>query len=68
MASDTHSRDEAGALMTPADLADYVGIPITTLYQWRYRRVGPKSIRVGRHLRYRRSDVDSWLDNRSTVE
>lgn len=66
--TDTHPQAGAAALMTPAELADYVSIPVGTLYQWRSRKVGPKGIRVGRHLRYRRSDVDSWLDNRTTVE
>ena len=48
-------------LLSAADLADELGVPLSTLYGWRYRGVGPASIRVGRLLRYRRSDVDAWL-------
>lgn len=51
--------------MTTADVADYLRVPIATLYGWRYRGEGPLAIRVGRHLRYRRADVDAWLDSQA---
>ncbi|MBA2313183.1 MAG: helix-turn-helix domain-containing protein [Actinobacteria bacterium] len=37
-------------------------IPKTTLYGWRHKGKGPRSHRVGKHLRYRWSDVLEWLD------
>lgn len=49
-------------LMSTEDLARYLGIPINTLYQWRHKGEGPRAIRVGRHLRFRRADVDAWLE------
>ncbi len=52
-------------LMNITDLAAYLDLPEATLYQWRYRREGPPSIKVGRHIRYRRSDVDAWLDSKT---
>ena len=48
-------------LLTVQELADYLAVPVATLYQWRYRRDGPPGFRVGRHLRYRTSDVEDWL-------
>ncbi|MDP9459334.1 MAG: helix-turn-helix domain-containing protein [Actinomycetota bacterium] len=51
----------ADPLMTTEDLADYVKVPVATVYQWNYRKTGPTAIRVGRHLRYRKSAVDAWL-------
>jgi len=27
-----------------------------------HKGIGPRGLRVGRHLRYRRQDIDSWLD------
>lgn len=48
-------------LMTTEDLADYVKVPVATVYQWNYRKTGPAAIRVGRHLRFRKSTVDAWL-------
>lgn len=50
-------------LLTIKEVADYLGVPVTTLYQWRYRGKGPPGLRVGRHVRYRRSDVDDWVEN-----
>lgn len=52
-------------LMTVQELADYVGVPRSTVYQWNYAGTGPRFIRVGKYTRYRRSDVDDWLAERS---
>ncbi len=51
-------------LLTVKELADYLGVPVATLYQWRYRREGPPGFRVGRYLRYRRSDIERWIEDR----
>lgn len=53
-------------LITPEELSEKLDIPIGTLYQWRYRNVGPRSISVGRHIRYRRSDIEEWLEANAT--
>ena len=50
-------------LLTVQDLAEYLGVSATTLYQWRHRREGPRGFRVGRHLRYRRTDVTEWIEH-----
>jgi excisionase family DNA binding protein len=52
----------ADRLMTAQEVADFLGLPIATLYQWRSREQGPVGYRVGRHVRYRRADVDRWLE------
>ena len=49
-------------LMTITDLSDMLGIPIETLYGWRHRGQGPQGYRIGRHVRYRRSTVEAWLE------
>ncbi len=49
-------------LMTPADLAEMLGVPMQTLYGWRHRGEGPVGHKVGRHVRYRRATVEAWLD------
>ena len=46
------------------ELADYLDVPVKTLYAWRYRRECPLAFRVGRHLRYRRSDIQRWIQQR----
>lgn len=44
------------------EVARRLDIPKKTLYGWRYKGIGPRSHRVGKHLRYRWSDVLAWLD------
>jgi len=52
-------------LWTVQEVSEYLGVPVGTLYQWRYRRIGPRAARVGRHLRYRPADVQAWLDQQA---
>lgn len=47
-------------LMTTEEVADYLRIPKATLYNLNYKRSGPRYIRVGRHNRYRESEVLRW--------
>ncbi len=51
-------------LLSVEDLATYLDIPVATIYAWRYRRQGPPGFRVGRHLRFRREDVERWITER----
>jgi excisionase family DNA binding protein len=53
--------DKLEPLLSTTDVAEYLGVPVKTLYAWRYRREGPPAARVGRHVRYRRSDVEGWV-------
>lgn len=46
-----------------AEVAEYLGIPVSTLYQWRHHGMGPRSRRVGRYLRYDPDDVQRWFRN-----
>jgi len=48
-------------LLSPQDLAGYLDVPVKTVYRWRHRGLGPAGFRVGRHVRYRRSDVEEWI-------
>jgi excisionase family DNA binding protein len=49
-------------LATREEVAKYLKVPSPTLDQWAYRGIGPRYVRVGRHARYRWSDVDQWLE------
>lgn len=46
------------------DLAEYLDLPVKTLYKWRQEGTGPDSVRVGRHVRYFVTDVQAWLESR----
>lgn len=54
---------ETRALATSAEVAEYLGVPPRTLDQWAYRGTGPRFSKVGRHRRYRWSDLEKWLDD-----
>jgi len=49
-------------LMTPEELAEYLGVSLHCVYAWSSRGGGPKVVRVGARLRYRPTDVEQWLD------
>lgn len=50
------------------EVAAYLGIPVGTLYGWRYKGEGPSGYKVGKHVRYRWADVDRWLETRKDEE
>lgn len=49
-------------LMDSAEVAEWLGVPTSTLGQWAYRGVGPVYMKVGRHRRYDPDAVRLWLD------
>ena len=49
-------------LLTPQALSEHLGVPTTTLANWRYLHRGPAYVRVGRHVRYRVEDVTAWTE------
>jgi predicted DNA-binding transcriptional regulator AlpA len=49
-------------LLTPAAVAAFLGRSVPALAQMRYRGTGPRFIRAGSRIRYRQSDVNSWLE------
>jgi excisionase family DNA binding protein len=56
--SDTH--------IGPSELATMLDVPEQTVYGWNSKGTGPRFAKVGRHVRYRRSDVEAWLDSHSS--
>ena len=53
--------------MSPSDVAEYLGVPVATVYAWNTRGLGPKRHRVGKHVRYRRADVDTSLNDQQVT-
>ena len=54
-------------LWTAEETSQFLGIPVSTLHQWRYFAKGPGAFRVGRHLRYDPAVVRHWLDAQITA-
>jgi excisionase family DNA binding protein len=52
-------------LWSTQELADYLSLPIQTIYQWRKRGYGPPGRRMGKHVRYRPAEVERWIDSLS---
>jgi predicted DNA-binding transcriptional regulator AlpA len=48
-------------LMKMTDVAAEAQLPIRTVYYLHQSGNGPRTVRLGRHLRVRRSDFDTWL-------
>lgn len=59
----TPSLDISSRLLSTEEVARILVVPINTLYCWRYKGMGPNAHRVGKHLRYRLSDVMAWLED-----
>jgi len=55
-------------LWTVRDLADFLGVPVNTIYKWRATGYGPPAYRVGKYLRFRVEEVLAWLAARKKEE
>ena len=49
-------------LLSIEDLAEYLGVPVATIYDWRVDGKGPCGVRVGRHVKFTQSDVQAWIE------
>ena len=54
-------------LLSVEEVAEFLSIPVSTLYQWRHKGTGPTAFRVGRFLRYDPVDVREWLSEHAGV-
>ena len=54
--------------LTPEEAAEYLGVKTQTLAAWRSSgRYELRFIRAGRCIRYRKSDLDAWMERRSAT-
>jgi excisionase family DNA binding protein len=60
-ANDTRLPD----LLSLKQLAEYLGVPPTSIYYWRQQGQGPHGFFVGKQLRFRVSDVQRWLEEQA---
>ncbi|MGW5054729.1 helix-turn-helix transcriptional regulator [Actinokineospora sp. NPDC004072] len=51
-------------LWGPKELAEFLGVPLQTIYQWRSKRYGPPGRRIGKYVKFRPEDVYAWVDSR----
>jgi excisionase family DNA binding protein len=43
------------------ELAEYLGVPVQTIYDWRVAGTAPRAFKFGKRLKFAVSDVQSWL-------
>ncbi len=47
--------------MSPQGLADWIGVPVKSVYVWNSTGTGPKATRFGKHVRCSRQSIAAWL-------
>ena len=51
-------------LLTPQEIAKYLGVKPSTIYQWTHQKFIPH-FKLGGLLRFAKTKVDDWLEKRS---
>jgi excisionase family DNA binding protein len=54
---------ENNELLSTEELAELLGVHPATLATWRHEGRGPKFVKVGKVVRYRRGEIDAFLDS-----
>ncbi|MFC4245090.1 helix-turn-helix domain-containing protein [Gryllotalpicola reticulitermitis] len=49
-------------MMDVKALAEFLRVPVSTIYDWRTNRKGPPGYRVGKHVVFQASEVKAWLE------
>lgn len=49
-------------LMTKPEVAKLIGVSVKTLDYWRTHGIGPVGRKIGTHVRFRRAEVEAWID------
>jgi hypothetical protein len=53
--------DPGDQMLTLAEACAFLRVPEGTLRYWRHLGCGPRSFKIGRHVRYWRTDLILWL-------
>lgn len=48
-------------LMGVEELAEYLGVPVQTIYDWRLSGTAPRAFKFGKRLKFAVGDVQSWM-------
>ena len=53
-------------LLTPQQIADYLGVKTSTIYQWTHQGFIPH-VKLGRFVRFREKTVMEWIGKRENA-
>lgn len=56
----------AERLWSLRETAEFLGVPVKTMYQMNWKGTAPRSFRVGRYRQYAPADVRAWLELRAS--
>lgn len=51
--------------VTIKELAQELGVSVATIYAWRTKGTGPRGATFGKHVRFRRSEIERWAEQQS---
>ncbi len=51
-------------LLSTKELSEYLGVAVSTIVEYRMNNSGPIYAKLGHLVRYKKSDVDAWVDSR----
>jgi excisionase family DNA binding protein len=55
------ANNESHNVLSIQEVAKLLNVPVSAIYAWNRRGVGPPHYKVGRKLRYQKSDARKWL-------
>ena len=50
-------------MLTDKQVTEYLNMSVSLLHQWRMSRKEPNFVKIGRAVRYKRGDVETWMDS-----
>ncbi len=54
---------EPPEMMNDHEVAAFLKMSVASVRRWRLFRTGPKFVKIGSAVRYRRQDVETWVDS-----
>ena len=51
-------------LLSTKELSEYLGVAVSTIVEYRMNNSGPIYAKLGHLVRYKKPDVDAWVDSR----
>lgn len=64
----TKDSQPSNDLLTTEEVAEILRVPVATVRKWRSEGVGPRGFRIGKYVRYRRSAVEIFIEDRESTE
>ncbi|MFI1994885.1 helix-turn-helix domain-containing protein [Actinoplanes sp. NPDC020271] len=55
-------------LLTLDEVADMLRVPVSTMRKWRSGGGGPRGFRVGKYVRFRRTAVEEFIQEREAAQ